>query len=86
VWALTAAKVGTTQNMRLVCLPSELSVFWSAGVGAPVGLGTAAWGVAWVPASGCDAPVLPDCPVCCASAASLDARDLSGPCDPRLRG
>src|SRR5882672_90713 len=39
--ALTAAKFGTTPNMRFVCLPSELSAFWSAGVVFGAGVRTA---------------------------------------------
>src|SRR5260370_24588903 len=36
--ASTAAKLGTTHNIRLVCLPSELSGVWSAGVGTGAGV------------------------------------------------
>ena len=62
-----------TQNMRLVCLPSELSAFWSAGIGSGAGVGTAVWGFDCVAASACvaESPVLPDCWVCFSSAGPL---------------
>src|ERR1700687_6238859 len=35
VWALTAAKLGTSQNIRLVCWPWESSFLsWGAGAGS----------------------------------------------------
>jgi len=48
VSALTAAKFGTTQNMRLVCFPPELSVSWLAVTWSGVGVSTVIWGSGWV--------------------------------------
>src|ERR1700676_1637879 len=80
VSALTAAKFGIIQNMRLVCLPSELPVFSMAGAGASAAVVIANSGFAWVAESGwaAESPVLPDCWVCCSGAGTLR---LSGSAD-----
>src|SRR5882672_2399049 len=56
--------------MRFVCLPSELSAFWSAGVVFGAGVRTAISGLDWVAASDCvaESPLLPDSWVFCSSA------------------
>src|SRR6266478_8034129 len=70
VSALTAAKFGMIQNMRLVCWPSELFVFGSTGVRSAAGVGISITGFGSVAASSCvvESTVLPDCCVCCSGA------------------